>query len=150
VASKVSFFNGQPDKSQYRRYHIRTVLGQPNDVAAMKEVLQRRLRRLSDENEPHPDLIVIDGGKPQLHTALAVRDQMGMESIPMIGLAKQNEEIFQAGQSRSLQLPLSHPGLLLLRHIRDEAHRFAIAFHRKTRQRSMALTDGTKIVDGRK
>jgi len=137
VASKVSFWDGQPDKTQYRKYNIKTVENGPNDTAAMYEVLQRRLRRIVQGHESAPDLIVIDGGMGQLNGGGKARREAGLSEIPMIGLAKREEEIFLPHNPVSLKLPLNSPALLLLRHIRDEAHRFAITFHRRKRGNAM-------------
>jgi len=137
VASKVSFWEGKPDKSQYRKYIIKTVDDGPNDTAAMYEVLGRRFRRISTGEELAPDLILVDGGLGQLNVAVKARLEAGLESIPLIGLAKREEEIFLPHNPLPLKLPKNSPALLLLCHIRDEAHRFAITFHRKKRGKAM-------------
>ena len=137
VASKVSFWEGKPDKSQYRKYIIKTVDEGPNDTAAMYEVLGRRLRKISTGEELAPDLILVDGGIGQLNVAVQARLEAGLESIPLIGLAKREEEIYLPHNPIPLKLPKNIPALLLLRHIRDEAHRFAITFHRKKRGKAM-------------
>ncbi len=130
VASMVYFENGKPKKKNYRHYIIETVVGQ-DDFASMKEALARFLAK-PEENEI-PDLIVIDGGKGQLSAAYQMVQESAMPSIAIISLAKRLEEIFLPGRSESIILPKSSPSLGLLIHLRDEAHRFAITFHRKRR-----------------
>ncbi|MFC1477873.1 excinuclease ABC subunit UvrC [Candidatus Margulisiibacteriota bacterium] len=137
VASKVTFLDGKPHKNEYRRYNIKTLEESPNDTAAIYEVTSRRLKSLFTEKTDPPDLILIDGGKGQLNAALKARQEANFEDIPMVGLAKQEEELFLPGKSAPLKLPLNSPALLLLRQIRDEAHRFAITFHRKKRDKAM-------------
>ncbi len=148
VASLVVFEHGMPRKSDYRRFIIRSVEGQ-NDFASMKEVLTRRLDRWRrvDSGELKgvrgnqmwgmlPDLLIVDGGKGQLGVAVEVLAEFGLtEKLPVIGLAKQEEEVFAPGRLTSYRLPYSAPGLLLLRAIRDEAHRFAVTFHRQRREK---------------
>ena len=148
VGSMVVFEHGVPKKSHYRRFKIRTVQGQ-DDFASMKEVLTRRFdrwRRItggelrgtrgSQAWAKLPDLLVVDGGKGQLGMALEVLDAFELrEQVPAIGLAKRHEEIFVPGRSRSIRLDPSAPALLLLRRIRDEAHRFAITYHRQRRRK---------------
>ncbi len=132
VASMVSFLNGRPDKSQYRKFIIRTVQG-IDDFKSMAEVVGRRYRRLKNESKPMPDLVLIDGGKGQLSAAMGALEKEGIKGLPMAALAKEKEEIFLPGFSESIRLPMDSPSLLLLRFVRDEAHRFAITFHRKRR-----------------
>lgn len=127
VGSMVVLVNGKIDKNEYRRFKIKTVKG-INDPASMAEVLTRRLRN----DWEHPSLIVVDGGKTQLNAAAAVLNNLDIK-IPLIGLAKRNEEIYQIGSKDPLRLPKNSPALLLLQRIRDEAHRFAITYHRKLR-----------------
>ena len=134
VASKVVFVHGAPYKKGYRKYHIRSTGNKPDDTAAIYEVVSRRLSRLNSEPETRPDLILIDGGKGQLSAAMTARRETGHEDIPMIGLAKKEELIFMAGRPEPLRLPGDHPGRLLLQHLRDEAHRFAIGFNRAQRK----------------
>ncbi len=148
VGSMVVFEHGVPKKSHYRRFKIRTVQGQ-DDFASMKEVLTRRFDRWrrvtggelrgtrgSQAWAKLPDLLVVDGGKGQLGMALEVLDAFNLrEQVPAIGLAKRHEEIFVPGRSRSIRLDPSAPALLLLRRIRDEAHRFAITYHRQRRRK---------------
>lgn len=133
VGSMVVFINGVPKPSEYRKFKIKTVHGS-NDFASLQEVLDRRLRHLperarSREPWPVPDLLVIDGGKGQLSSVKAVLDAMGV-NIPVVSLAKQEEEIFIPDQSESIRLPRESAGLHLMQHMRDEAHRFAIGFYR--------------------
>ena len=132
VASMVVFTGGEPDKAEYRRFKLRTVEGSPDDFASMQEVTLRRYREAA---EPLPDLIVIDGGKGQLSSALAVIRGVGLAEIPVIGLAKEFEHIFRENISEPLILPRHSEALRLLQQIRDEAHRFAIGYHRKLRSK---------------
>ncbi|WP_287130017.1 excinuclease ABC subunit UvrC [Candidatus Cyanaurora vandensis] len=136
VASRVVFVDGKPAKEHYRKYKIRdpkVVAGAPDDFASMAEVIRRRFTG----KDPLPDLVVIDGGKGQLSASYAVLEELGLEDLPVIGLAKRLEEIFRPGSSRSLQLDLSDSALRLLQQVRDEAHRFAITFHRDLRGKRM-------------
>lgn len=138
VGSLVVFIDGQPARSQYRKFRIRTVSG-PDDYASLKEVLERRLNRLLAENRSLPDLVFVDGGKGQLNLARQVLDALGLTGIPACSLAKKEEIIFSATHPEGLRLDPTSPALKLLQHIRDEAHRFAISFHRQRRQkRSLA------------
>jgi excinuclease ABC subunit C len=130
VASMAVFKEGAPSGGDYRRYKIRSTEGKPDDFKAMGEVVLRRYRKY----ENLPQLIIIDGGKGQLGAALEVIRGLGLDA-PVIGLAKQFEEIWREGESAPLRLPQDSPVLLLLRRIRDEAHRFAITYHRKLRAR---------------
>ncbi len=133
VASMVSFVDGQSRKSSYKRFHVKSVKG-PDDFASMREVITRRYRRVKQEGSQIPDLIVIDGGKGQLTSAVAAFKESGLEGdIPVIGLAKRLEEIFFPGSSDPVTIPKSSSSLKLLQRIRDEAHRFAIQFHRDVR-----------------
>ena len=130
VASMVVFTGGEPDKAEYRRFKLRTVEGSPDDFASMQEVTLRRYR---EAVEPLPDLIVIDGGKGQLSSALEVIRGVGLSDIPVIGLAKEFEHIFRENISEPLILPRHSEALRLIQQIRDEAHRFAVTYHRKLR-----------------
>jgi excinuclease ABC subunit C len=149
VASLVSFKNGRPDRANYRRFKIKTVEGQ-DDFAGMAEVVKRRYSRLINEGRarspseprragdstPHPnlpDLILIDGGKGQLNTACGELKKLGLEKIPVIGLAKEFEEIYQPGESKPLRLGLDHPAVKLLQRIRDECHRVANSYNAQLR-----------------
>lgn len=134
VASLVVFENGKPKKSDYRKYKIKTVQG-IDDFASMAEVVERRITRLLREGSDLPDLILVDGGKGQLSAAYEVLKKFELEDQPIIGLAKRLEEIFRPGLSDAQTLPKSSPSLRLLQQLRDEAHRFAITFHRSLRQK---------------
>lgn len=129
VASMVVFENGQPARSEYRRFKLKTVQGKPDDFKSMAEIMERRY---NEKDWPVPDLIVIDGGKGQLHAALPIIRQAGCEA-PVISLAKRIEEVFVEGRSDSIILNHHTPELQLLQAIRDEAHRFAITYHRHLR-----------------
>ncbi len=139
VASMVVFKDGQPAKDNYRRYKIKTVEG-PNDYAMMKEVVERRYRRVLEEERPLPDLILIDGGKGQLRAAYEVLEELEISHIPIIGLAERNEEVFLPGRSEPVIIPKNSPALHLLQRVRDEAHRFALNYHRKLRSRRLTHT----------
>jgi excinuclease ABC subunit C len=136
VAGMVCFVDGKPRKSEYRKFHIKTVEG-IDDFASMHEVVTRRYKRQLDEKESLPDLILIDGGKGQLSAAKSALDALGLGYVPVIGLAKRLEEVFKPGISEPQNIAKTSPGLHLLRAIRDEVHRFAINFHRKTRKKDM-------------
>ncbi len=144
VSSMVCFVDGRPRRSEYRKYKIRTVVG-PNDFASMKEVVGRRYAKVLREGLALPDLIVIDGGKGQVSAASEVMHELGLEHIPLIGLAKRLEEIVIPGQRDTLLLPKSSSSLRLLQQIRDEAHRFAITFHRTLRQKRTLQTELTNV-----
>jgi excinuclease ABC subunit C len=134
VGSLVWFEAGRPKKSEYRRFKIKAV-AQQDDFAAIHEVVTRYLTRRSNENKPLPDLMVIDGGKGQLGAALAAARLLGggLESLPIVSLAKRDEEIFLPGRSEPLKLSRRSPSLKLVQRARDEAHRFAVSFSRKRR-----------------
>jgi excinuclease ABC subunit C len=134
VASMVLFHNARPRRSGYRRFKIRTVDG-IDDFAMMAEVVGRRYRRLKQEGKPMPDLIVVDGGKGQLHAAKRVLDTLKLNDIPIMGLAKRLEEVFLPGDPSPWNLPKTSAALKLLQRVRDEAHRFAIQYHRRLRGR---------------
>jgi excinuclease ABC subunit C len=144
VASMVCFIDGNPRKADYKRFKIKTVTG-PDDFASMREVLTRRYSRLLREKGHLPDLIVVDGGKGQLSSGIEALMDVGLYGqVAIIGLAKRLEEIFIPGQADPLMLPKTSSGLKLLQRIRDEAHRFAINYHRELRSKrtiSTALTD---------
>ena len=147
VASMVVFTNGRPDKGQYRRFKIRMESDEANDFAMMAEVMARRYcaERLADERfGRRPDLIILDGGKPQLTAAIQQLDELGAGDIPICGLAKRDEELFVPWQeSGPVVLPSGSPSLYLVKQVRDEAHRFAITFHRELRGKGMT----TSILD---
>lgn len=135
VAAMVCFRNGEPSKKDYRHFNIKTVEG-INDFASMTEVVYRRYKRLTDENEPLPQLIIIDGGKGQLSAAMQSVDALGLRGkVTLVGLAKNEEELFYAGDSSSLKLSWDSESLKLIRRIRDEVHRFGISFHRNKRSK---------------
>jgi len=137
VAGMVCFKNGVPSKKDYRRYNIKTVVG-ADDFASMREVVFRRYSRLLHEKKPLPQLVVIDGGKGQLNSAIdALQELELMGKINVVGLAKNIEEIFFPGDKESLQLPFESESLKLLRRIRDEVHRFGITFHRQKRSKGI-------------
>lgn len=144
VASMVVFEDGKPKKSQYRKYLIKDVEG-PDDFSSMREVIRRRYSKLIEENTPLPDLIMVDGGKGQLSSAIDVLDELNLKNYSIIGLAKRLEEVFLPGQSDSASIPKTSSGLKLLQQIRDEAHRFAITFHRQRRSKRTIKTELTEI-----
>lgn len=133
VSAMVCFLDGRPSKKDYRHYNVKTVEG-INDFATMKEVVGRRYKRLVTESGPLPQLVIIDGGKGQLNAALEAVEELGISGrMTLVGLAKNVEEIFFAGDQESLQLPYGSSSLKLIRFIRDEVHRFGISFHRQKR-----------------
>jgi excinuclease ABC subunit C len=132
VASCVWFQNGRPYRAEYRKFKVRDVAG-IDDFASMSEVVTRYFQRRVDEGKSLPDLVVIDGGKGQLNAAHAALEPMGLGALPLISLAKREEEIFAVGRSESLRLPRRSPALRVLQQARDEAHRFAVTFQRKRR-----------------
>jgi excinuclease ABC subunit C len=147
VASMVRFANGKPDKSNYRHFNIKTVSG-PDDFASMKEIIHRRYSRLLSEGGALPDLIVVDGGKGQLASAVESLHQLGLYGkVPVVGIAKRLEEIYFPGDSLPLHIRKNSPGLRLLQHLRDEAHRFAVRFHRQKRSRA-TLATASPLVPG--
>lgn len=145
VASMVCFVDAQPRKSSYKRFHIKTVEG-PDDFASMKEVLTRRYSRVKKEKQHIPDLIVVDGGKGQLSSAVeALKEVDFYKEVEIIGLAKRLEEVFVPGRQDAIMIPKTSSALKLLQRVRDEAHRFAVTFHRKTRSRRTLKTELTEI-----
>lgn len=138
VASLVSFLDGLPFKPGYRRFKIKSVEG-VDDFASMREVVTRRFRRLRDEDEVFPDILLIDGGKGQLNAALDAFKALGIEPPCLISLAKQEEEIFRPGEAKSIKLSKHSAALRLLQYVRDEAHRFAQHYHHMLRRKR--LTD---------
>ena len=135
VASMVVFVDGKPKKSLYRKYIIKDVEG-PDDFESMREVITRRYSKvLEDENEIMPELIVVDGGKGQLSSAVKSIDKLGFKNYKIIGLAKRLEEVFHPGNPDPQTIPKTSSSLKLLQQIRDEAHRFAITFHRQRRSK---------------
>jgi excinuclease ABC subunit C len=135
VASMVCFEEGLPKKSEYRKFRIRGVSGAPDDFASMREVVGRRYRRLLEEGKELPDLVLIDGGKGQLGAAVAALEELGLGDQPVASLAKKEELIFVRGRDEPIALPRASPVLQLVQRVRDEAHRFAIGFHRQARSR---------------
>jgi excinuclease ABC subunit C len=135
VSAMVCFKNGEPSKKDYRRFNVKSVEG-INDFATMKEAVLRRYKRLSEESKPFPQLVIIDGGKGQLSAATEAIDELGLSGkTTLIGLAKNEEEIFFEGDKQSLKLPYNSESLKLVRRIRDEVHRFGITFHRNKRSK---------------
>ena len=132
-ASMVSFCEGKPDKNNYRHFRIKSVSG-IDDFQMLKEAVYRRYRRVIEENLPVPDLIVVDGGKGQLNIAKRQLQELGLE-VPVISLAKQKEEIFVPGRKESIRLKTGSLALFLIQRIRDESHRFALAYHRILRRK---------------
>jgi len=144
VASMVCFEDGKPKKSEYRRFNIES-MDTPDDFAMMREVIRRRYSRLLSEQKPLPDLIIVDGGKGQLSSALAILTELNITGQPIIGLAKRLEEVFFPGVSDAQTLPKSSSSLRLLQQIRDEAHRFAITFHRERRKKRTIASELDQI-----
>ncbi len=143
VASMVVFSAGRVDSSQYRRFKIRMETPEANDVAMMRETLSRRFsekNRADERFATRPDLIVLDGGKPQLNAVRAQLAEMGLEDIPLVGLAKADEELFVTWSDEPVYLPLGSSALYLIKHVRDEAHRFAITYHRQLRGKGMTAS----------
>lgn len=141
VASMVVFQNGLPKKTAYRKFKVRSTEGKPDDFLSMKEVLSRRLSRLGEPKWEKPDLIIIDGGKGQLSSVMQIVEDMGVKvgkgGIDFVSLAKREEEVFLPHQSDSILLPRDSNALYLIQRIRDEAHRFAITFHRNLRSKKL-------------
>lgn len=137
VASMVTFINGVPKKSEYRKFKVRMTEGKPDDFLSMKEVLTRRLSHLGEEKWAKPDLIIIDGGKGQLSSVMQIIEDIGVTGIDVVSLAKKHEEVFLPKQSKPVILPRNSSALFLFQRIRDEAHRFAITYHRKLRSKKM-------------
>lgn len=145
VASMVCFVDAKPRKSEYKRFNIKTVVG-PDDFASMKEVVKRRYSRVKREKQQPPDLILIDGGKGQLNAALeALKEIDFLEHVEVAGLAKRLEEVFLPGKSDPIMIPKKSPALKLIQSARDEAHRFAITFHRNKRGKRTLKTELTEI-----
>ena len=147
VGSMVVFIDGEADRSQYRRFRIKTVEG-ANDFASLQEVLTRRLAKLGTEEEEHfpkPDLVIIDGGKGQLSAVQEIFSKSGVEGIDLISLAKREEEIFTTTQKDSIVLDKRDYCLQMLQRIRDEAHRFAITFFRNIHSKRSLTSVLTEI-----
>ncbi len=137
VASMVTFINGLPKKSEYRKFKVKITEGKPDDFLSMKEVLTRRLSHLGEDKWAKPDLMIIDGGKGQLSSVMEIIEELGISGIDVVSLAKKHEEVFLPKQSEPVILPRNSSALFLFQRIRDEAHRFAITYHRKLRSKSM-------------
>lgn len=147
VSACVVFKDGKPSKKDYRHFNVKTVEG-PNDFASMEEVVYRRYKRLLDENEPLPQLIVIDGGKGQLSSALKSLGDLGLRGkIAIIGIAKRLEEIYYPGDSVPLYLDKKSETLKIIQHLRNEAHRFGITFHRDKRSKN-AIQSELELIPG--
>jgi excinuclease ABC subunit C len=139
----VVFTGGRPDSSAYRRFRVRLQTAEANDVAMMGEVLRRRFARGEQEGKrfaSKPDLVIVDGRKPQLGAALAALADAGAGDIPVAALAKREEELFVPGEDEPIVLPTDSPSLYLVKRIRDEAHRFAITYHRDLRGKAMTAS----------
>lgn len=137
VASMVVFENGVKKGSEYRKFKLKSTEGKPDDFLSMKEVLTRRLSRLGEPKWEKPDLMIIDGGKGQLSSVMQIIEELGVKNIDVVSLAKKHEEVFLPKQSEPVILPRNSSALFLFQRIRDEAHRFAITYHRKLRSKSM-------------
>jgi excinuclease ABC subunit C len=145
VASMVRFVDGRPDKAGYRHFNIKTVVG-PDDFASMKEIVGRRYKRILEEEKAFPNLIIVDGGKGQLSSACEALQELGLYGkIPIIGIAKKLEEIYYPDDPLPLHINKKSPGLMLMQKIRDEAHRFAITFHRLKRSKATFVTELEEI-----
>ena len=142
VGSKVSFKDGKPNKKKYKHFKMETP--GPNDFAMMEELLTRRLKMV--DRDPEPDLIVIDGGKGQLGMACGVLEKLNLTHIPIIGLAKEFEEVFVPNSSRPIIIPKNNKALYLLQQVRDESHRFAITYHRQLRSKNISASSLDDIV----
>ncbi|MFX1521550.1 MAG: excinuclease ABC subunit UvrC [Promethearchaeota archaeon] len=137
VGAMSVFINGKPKPSQYRHFKIKTV-DQQDDYAMMQEIVWRRYNRVLKEEKPLPNLILIDGGKGHLHTAVKALKTLDIEHVDIIALAKENEEIYILDKTKPIRLPEDNIAILLLRNVRDEAHRFAINYHRKLERKRVA------------
>lgn len=139
VASMVTFINGLSKKSEYRKFKVKSTEGKPDDFLSMKEVLTRRLSRLGEKGWDKPDLIIIDGGKGQLSSVMQIVEEMGITGIDFVSLAKRQEEVFLPHCPKSILLPRESSALFLIQRIRDEAHRFAITYHRNLRSKNSLI-----------
>ncbi len=140
----VVFVDGKPKKSEYKKFIIKEVEG-PDDFASMREVIKRRYTRVLENGESLPDLIIVDGGKGQLSSSVEILNNLGIKHYNIIGLAKRLEEVFFPGKTEPESIPKTSSGLKLLQRIRDEAHRFAITFHRNRRSKRTIKTELTDI-----
>lgn len=148
VGSLVSFKQGRPDKSKYRRFRIK-MADRRSDFAMMKEVVQRRFKRMQERKfASPPDLVIVDGGKPQLSAAQQALDELGIQDVALAALAKKEEQLFLPGRSQPVLLPQGSEALYLVKRIRDEAHRFAITYHRHLREKAVrkSILDGVSGV----
>ncbi|MEE9500016.1 MAG: methylated-DNA--[protein]-cysteine S-methyltransferase, partial [Candidatus Omnitrophota bacterium] len=136
VGSMVSFFSGRPQKDEYRRFRIKNVTG-IDDYGCLREVIRRRYTRLLREESRLPDLILIDGGRGHLNVARDELDKIGPLKVPVISIAKEKESMYVEGKRRPLALPQNSPALKLIMRLRDEAHRFAISYHKLLRRKSL-------------
>lgn len=145
VGSLVIFEDGRPLKRDYRKFKIKTVRG-PDDVASLKEIIRRRYSSVLEKKEKLPDLILVDGGKGQLNASRGVLKNLGLSRVPLVSLAKKEEILFTATQKDGISLERTSPALKLFQRIRDEAHRFAISFHRQRREKRsfVSLLDGIR------
>ncbi len=142
VASMVSFFNGMPQKSEYKKFKIKTLEdGKPDDFKSMREVITRRYSRLQKENLSFPDLIIIDGGKGQLSSAVEILNELNIKNQDIVSLAKRIEEVFVPDKSQSIIFPMNSQALFFFQRIRDEAHRYAITYHRLLREKEALHSD---------
>jgi excinuclease ABC subunit C len=147
VAACVVFIDGKPAKTEYRHFHVKTVTG-ANDFASMEEIISRRYTRLLNEGKPLPQLIIIDGGKGQLSAAVKSMKTIGIYGkVAVLGIAKRLEELYFPGDSIPLYLDKNSKTLKLIQHMRNEAHRFGITFHRNTRSKKM-LVSSLEQIDG--
>lgn len=145
VASMVTFVDAKPRRSEYKRFKIRTVVG-PDDYGSMKEIIKRRYTRVMKEKLQPPDLILVDGGRGQLNAAMEALDEIGFRGeCDVAGLAKRLEEVFLPNQASSVMIPKTSPALRLIQNARDEAHRFAITFHREKRKERILTTELTSV-----
>ena len=145
VASMVCFVDAKPRKSEYKRFNIKTVVG-PDDFASMKEILTRRYSKVMKDGLQIPDLIIVDGGKGQLSSAVEALKEIGFYGeCEIVGLAKRLEEVFLPNKSESIMIPKKSTALKLIQQARDEAHRFAITFHRQKRSKRTLVTELTEI-----
>jgi excinuclease ABC subunit C len=139
VAAMVSFWRGVPDKKSYRSFHVKTLEGAIDDFESVREVVARRYTRVKNEEKEAPDLVLIDGGKGQVSAARGILDALDLKDIPVVGLAKKNEEIFLPHKKHPVILPEGSPALRILQAVRDEAHRFATGFNKRLRKKTLAL-----------
>ncbi len=145
VASMVSFFDGIPDKANYRKFLIKTLEGKIDDYEAMREVIARRYTRIINEELEVPDLVLVDGGKGQVNAASGILSTLGLEHVAVAGLAKREEEIFLPGHSEPFTLPETSAGLKVLQRVRDESHRFATTFNKSLREKDLRINRLTDI-----